>query len=206
MSCEACASSQCDPEVQRTIALSPWLAYAMAIGVPLDPYPLTITADFSAAGNPDPILEQTPGDDPLNRDFLIEEFDVDIQTTGAGSNAGSIFKPQQDIFYDQTSGIQVAIKRRGLYGKFYDQIPLKALPKMVSRKRPMPLLADQTLLMDFFVTTPLPAAATNITVSILARSATKDFVFKSDINAIFDCLDKMGYDTVWPRKLFLSAT
>lgn len=201
MGCEVCNR---DPEVQRLIALSPRLAYAVASGLPLIQYPFTITAGFSAAGNPDPVLAQTPSDDPLNRDFLIEEIDVDVQTPKF--NTGSLWKPEADLAYDYTSGIQASLTRRGLYGQAYDQMPLKAFPKMVSQGRPMPLLAEQTLLMSFFVTTPLPSCATNITITFLSRTTPKDWPFSTDLNKIFDCLDTAGYDTRPSRRMFSSAT
>jgi hypothetical protein len=201
MTCETCKR---DPEVQRLMALSPRLAFAVASGLPLLQYPFTITAGFTAAGIPEPILQQTPSDDPLNRDFLIEEIDVDIQTPNF--NTASLFKPEADLAYDYTSGIQGVMKRRGLYGQIYDQIPLKAFPKMVSQGRPMPLLAEQTLLIDFFVTTPLPSSATNITMTFLARTSPKDWIFSKDLNKIFGCLDELGYNTKGARSIFTSAT
>jgi hypothetical protein len=201
MTCDTCKR---DPEVQRLMGLSPWLAYAVMSGYPLLQYPFTITADFSAVGNPDPILAQTPSDDPLNRDFIIEEIDVDIQTPDF--NTASLFKPEADLAYNYTSGIQTVMRRRGLYGQIYDQMPLKALPKMVSQGRPMPLLADQTLLMDFYVTTPLPSDATNITITFLSRTSSHDWIFKQDIQKIFGCLDEGGYDTRGARRIFQSAT
>jgi hypothetical protein len=195
----------CSWEVQSLIGLSPSLAYAVASGLPLLTYPFTITANFTADGAAPPILAQTPSDDPLNRDFVIEEIDVDIQTPNF--NTASEFKPQADIFFDSTSGIQTTIKRRGIYGQVYNQIPLKAIPKMVSRKRPMPLLRDQKLLMDFFVTTPLATGgATNITVTFLARTAPHDSIWSLDINKTFERLDKLGYNTCWARRTFASAT
>ena len=193
----------CNPEVQRLIALSPRLAYAVMEGLPLVQYPFTTTAGFTAAGTPAPILDQLPSDDPLDRDFLIEGIDVDIQTPNF--NTGSLFKPEADLAYDFTSGIQVSIKQRGLYGRQYDQIPLKMLGKMCSEVRPMPLLMEQKLLTSFFVTTALPSSATNITITWVARTAPRDTVFRMDINKILDCLDAKGYITTWGRKIFEST-
>ena len=89
------------------------------------PYPFTITADFTAAGSPAPILDQVTGDDPLDRDILIQKVDVDIQTKDF--NTASLFKPEADLAYDYTSGIQATINQRGAFGRQYDQIPLKAV-------------------------------------------------------------------------------
>jgi len=193
-----------DPYVQRLIMVSPWLAYAVYLYGPLVQYPFTITADFTASGSPSPILNQVSGDDPLDRDILIEAIDVDIQTKDF--NTGSIFKPEADLAYDETSGIQTTITQRGAFGREYDQIPLKAIPKMVSELRPMCLLTEQKLLMSFYVTTPLPSDSTIITVTFLGRTSVKDAVFRMDINKILDTLEGLGYfvgDVT--RKLWASA-
>src|ERR1700723_3393040 len=107
----------CSWEVQSLIGLSPSLAYAVAVGLPLLPYPFTITANFTADGAAEPILNVVPSDDPLNRDFVIERIDIDIQTPNF--IPASIFKPQADDFFDSTSGIQATIMRRGIYGQVY---------------------------------------------------------------------------------------
>ena len=193
-----------DPYIQRLIGYSPFLAYAVYLYGPLVQYPFTIQAEFTASGNPAPVLNQVSGDDPLDRDILIEEIDVDIQTKDF--NAGSIFKPEADLAYDYTSGIQTTITQRGAFGREYDQISLKAVPKMVSESRPMCLLTEQKLLMSFYVTTPLPSDSTIITVTFLGCTSVKDAVFRMDINKILDTLEGLGYfvgETV--RKLWLSA-
>lgn len=192
-----------DPRIQRLLMQSPKLAYAEAIYGPLVPYPFTITAGFTAAGTPSPILNQVSGDDPFDRDLLLEGIDVDIQTPYF--NAGSLFKPEADIAYDMTSGIQATITQRGAFGRQYDQIPLKALPKVWSEERPGVLLTEQTLLMSFYVTTPLPSSTTTVTVTFLARTSLKDLVFRMDLDAIFTRLSELGYYTDQARKVFLSA-
>ena len=193
----------CDPEVQRLIPLSPRLAYGVMMGLPLIQYPFTTTAGFTAAGSPNPILDALPSDDPLDRDFLIEGIDLDIQTPYF--NTGSLFKPEADLAYDYTSGIQVTIEQRGLYGRQYDQIALKALPKICSELRPMPLLMEQKLLTSFFVTTPLPSSATNITITWIARTCPRDTVFRMDINKAFDCMAAKGYLVDYARRMFAST-
>jgi hypothetical protein len=196
---------ECSWEVQRLIGLSPSLAYAVAVGLPLLQYPFTITGDFTADGTPDPILDESPSDDPLDRDFIITGIDVDIQTPNF--NAGALFKPEADLAFDYTSGIQATIKRRGLYGQVYDQIPLKAVAKICSEQRPMPLLRDQKLLVSFYVTTPLATgAATNITLTFIAYTCPKDKLFALDLNDTFKKLDDLGYNTCWGRRVFDSAT
>jgi hypothetical protein len=197
-----------DPYIQRLMMISPWLAYAVYLYGPLVQYPFTITAGFTAAGTPAPILNQTSGDDPLDRDILISSVDVDIQTKDF--NTGSLFKPEADLAYDDTSGIQVIITQRGALGRQYDLIPLKAVPKMVSDSnccggRPMCLLAEQKLLVSFFVTTPLPSDSTIVTMTFLGMTSVKDAVFRMDPSVIFDALDALGYFTDQARKLWLSA-
>ena len=197
-----------DPYIQKLIMVSPWLAYAVYLYGPLVQYPFTITAGFSAAGSPAPILNQTSGDDPLDRDILIAAVDIDIQTQHF--NTGSLFKPEADLAYDDTSGIQVTIKQRGAFGREYDQIPLKAVPKMVTDTqccggRPMCLLTEQKLLVSFFVTTPLPSDSTIVTMTFLGMTSVKDGVFRKDINVIIDELENLGYYVDQARKLWLSA-
>lgn len=192
-----------DPYIQRLIGYSPFLAYAVYLYGPLVPYPFTITGDFTAAGSPAPILNQVSGDDPIDRDILIERIDVDIQTKDF--NTGSVFKPEADLAYDYTSGIQTTITQRGAFGREYDQIPLKAVPQMVDDLRPICLLTEQKLLMSFFVTTPLPSDSTIVTVTFLGRTSVKDAVFRMDINKILDALDGLGYFVDQARKLWLSA-
>ena len=185
-----------DPYIQRLIMVSPFLAYSVYLYGPLVQYPFTITANFNASGSPAPILNQVSGDDPLDRDILISAVDVDIQTKDF--NTASIFKPEADLAYDETSGIQTTITQRGAFGRQYDQIPLKAVPKMVSDThccggRPMCLLTEQKLLMSFFVTTPLPSDSTIVTVTFLGLTSVKDAIFRRDINDIFEKLDALGY-------------
>jgi hypothetical protein len=192
-----------DPYIQRLMMFSPWLAYGVYLYGPLIPYPFTVTAAFTAAGTPAPILDQSPDDNPLSRDLLIEEIDVDIQTKDF--NTASLFKPEADLAYDYTSGIQTTIEQRGAFGRQYDQIPLKGMVKMVSERRPLALLKCQKLLMSFYVTTPLPSDSTVITVTFLAMTCLKDPVFRMDPNLILDKLDALGYVTDQARKVFLSA-
>jgi hypothetical protein len=191
-----------DPYIQRLLMRSPSLAYAAAMYGPLVSYPFTITASFTASGSPAPILNQTSGDDPLDRDILIEDVDVDIQTKDF--NTGSLFKPEADLAYDDTSGIQVTITQRGAFGKQYDQIPLKAVPKMVQRA-PMMLLQEQKLLVSFFVTTPLPSDSTVVTMTFLGLTSLKDPPFRMDPEKLFDKLAELGYYVDQARKVFLSA-
>ncbi|HXB28141.1 MAG TPA: hypothetical protein VNV25_25650 [Gemmatimonadaceae bacterium] len=192
-----------DPYIQWLLMKSPALAYGVVLYGPLVPYPFTITAAFTAAGSPSPILNQVSGDDPLDRDILIPAIDVDIQTKDF--NTASIFKPEADLAYDETSGLQVTITQRGAFGKQYDQIPLKAVPKTVSRLDPMCLLEEQKLLMSFFVTTPLPSDSTVVTVTMLGLTSQKDAVFRMDTNVIFDKLEALGYWVDQARCFWLSA-
>lgn len=193
-----------DPYIQRLLMLSPRLAYAEAV-YGLSPFPFTVTGSFTAAGSPAPIIQQVPDDNPFDRDLLIEGVDIDIQTKDF--NTGSIFKPEADLAYDYTSGIQTTIEFRGAFGQLYDQIPLKAIAdqKMFSEHRPMALLMDQKLLMSFYVTTPLPSDSTIITVTFLARTSRKDPAMRMGMDVVFDKLDALGYDTTLARPLFLSA-
>ena len=193
-----------DPQIQRLLMASPKLAYAEAVYGPLVPYPFTITASFTAAGSPAPIIEQVPDDNPLDRDILIEAVDIDIQTKDF--NTGSLFKPEADLAYNYTSGIQATIEQRGSFGRQYNQIPLKAVMSWASKRRPVVLLTEQKLLMSFYVTTPLPSDSTVITVTFQGRTSLKDVVMRMDVNKVFDALDALGYDTAAARKVFVSAT
>jgi hypothetical protein len=188
-----------DPYIQTLIMRSPWLAYAVYLYGPLVPYPFTITADFTAAGSPAPILNQVSGDDPLDRDILIRKVGVDIQTKDF--NTASIFKPEADLAYDYTSGIQATVTQRGAFGRQYDQVPLKDIDGIC----PTVLLNDQKLLVSFFVTTPLPSDSTVVTLTFYGETSLKDAVFRMDPNKIFDCLEQLGYFVDQARKLWLSA-
>jgi len=192
-----------DPYIQWLLMKSPSLAYGMALYGPLVPYPFTITADFTASGSPSPVLNQVSGDDPLDRDILISAIDVDIQTKDF--NTASIFKPEADLAYDETSGIETTITQRGAFGRIYDQIPLKAVPKMVSDKRPICLLKEQKLLMSFFVTTPLPSDSTIITVTFLGETSVKDPPFRMDPDKMLDALGELGYYVDQAKALWLRA-
>ncbi|MDE2022192.1 MAG: hypothetical protein KGI71_04780 [Patescibacteria group bacterium] len=192
-----------DPRIQRLLMMSPRLAYAEVMYGPLVPYPFTITANFTAAGTPAAILDQVSGDDPIDRDLLIEGVDVDIQTPNF--NTASLFKPEADLAYDFTSGIETTITQRGAFGRQYDQIPLKALPKVWTEGHPGVLLTEQTLLMSFYVTTPLPSNSTIITVTFLAMTSLKDRCFRMGMDDVFKALDEAGYFTERARAVFLSA-
>ena len=188
-----------DPYIQSLLMRSPWLAYAVYLYGPLVSYPFTITADFTASGSPSPILNQVSGDDPLDRDILVRRVGVDIQTKDFAT--GSIFKPEADLAYDLTSGIQATITQRGAFGKQYDQIPLKDIEGVC----PMMLLTEQKLLVSFFVTTPLPSDSTIVTLTFYGETSVKDAVFRMDINVIMSKLEELGYFVDQARKLWLSA-
>lgn len=188
-----------DPYIQKLLMRSPWLAYAVYLYGPLVSYPFTITANFTAAGSPAPILNQVSGDDPLDRDILIHKVGVDIQTKDF--NAASIFKPEADLAYDYTSGIQATVTQRGAFGKQYDQIPLKDIDALC----PMMLLTEQKLLVSFFVTTPLPSDSTVVTLTFYGETSQKDAVFRMDPNKILDSLEALGYFVDQARAFWLSA-
>lgn len=194
-----------DPYIQRLLMRSPFLAYAVYLYGPLVPYPFTITGNFAAAGSPAPILNQVSGDDPIDRDILIRGVDVDIQTKDF--NTGSIFKPEADIAYDYTSGIQATITQRGAFGRQYDQIPLKAIAdkKFASEECPVCLLTEQKLLVSFFVTTPLPSDSTIVTLTFEGLTSVKDAVFRMDVNKVIDNLEALGYFVDQARELWKSA-
>ena len=42
--------------------------------------------------------------------------------------------------------------------------------------------------------------------TFLARTAPHDSIFSLDLNATFDRLDKLNYNTCWARRTFASAT
>lgn len=188
-----------NPEAQRLVAYSPRLAYAVAIGLPLVPYPFTVTGTFATSGQPEALTELTPSSD-LDRDVLVEAIDVDIQTKDFAT--GDIMKPQADHFYDETSGIQARLTSRGLFGRRFDYLPLKAIPKLVSDFRPWCIPMDNKLLVDLQVTTPLPSDSTVVTLSFLARTAPKDSVFRLGIDKIFDCLEEMSIDVAVARRIW----
>lgn len=195
---------QANPEAQRLLAYSPRLAYAVAIGLPLVPYPFRIVGTFEDSGQPDPLEELLPSTD-LDRDVLIEGIDVDIQTpnfaTGGGDGA-DVMKPQADFYYDETSGIQARLTSRGLFGRQFDYQALKTLPRLVSESRPWCIPLDNKLLCDLQVTTALPSAGTVVTLSFLARTAPKDAIFRMSIIKIFDCLCELGFDVEAARALW----
>ncbi len=187
-------------EVIELIARSPRLAIARAWDLDFCPYIFTVTGDFSSAGSPQAILAVEPSQ-KVQRDLLIMAIDVDIQTKD--QDTGDVFKPQSDFFYDKTSGIQTRIYIDGYNKRTTPYFPLGAVPEMVGKKdRPWTFLEEQSLTMDFVVTTPLPSDSTIITVTYVCSTPAPDIVFRMSATEAFCELDKLGYTTKYGRQAF----
>lgn len=193
------SQAQCNPQAQALVAKSPRLALACAWDLDFVPYVFTITGTFSTAGSPDPLLALTPSKN-IQVDLLVQTIDVDVQTANAFT--GDEFKPQNDWYYDATSGIQTRIAIDGYNRRSTPYFPLKALPAFASPEAPWTLLEEQALSMDFSVTTALPSAGTVITVTYVCRTPAGDQVFRMSSTEAFNCLDQLGYCTEWGRKSF----
>src|SRR5579885_3092965 len=88
-------------EVEWLMLRSPVLAYARARGLAFEPFIMTVSTTFSAAGtatNPDNQQAQYSA-----RDVMFHAVDVDIQDPN--SFAGQLWKAERDYYFAMTSGL-----------------------------------------------------------------------------------------------------
>lgn len=200
---------ECRQEVVDLLNVSPRLALAVAEGKQFVPYIFVVSDSWTTSGSPDPLLNVPSDPTNIQQDLLIQNIDVDIQTKDF--NTGSVLKPEADLAYDLTSGIQCDMRIEGFAERATPYFPLKALPSLGpvgspggAFRRPWVLLADQNLFMDFAVTTPLPSDSTIVTCTFTC-STPMPYSYKMDQGKACDILEKLGYCVDGARKQFCAC-
>lgn len=185
-------------DVIDMMGISPHLALALAEGKRFIPYVFVVSDSWTTTGSPAPLLNVNTDPTNINQDVLILSVDVDIQTKDF--NTGAILKPEADLAYDLTSGIQCDVRITGFQATSTPYFPLKALPSFGgvgsgvggAFRRPWALLADQEMQMDFSVTTPLPSDSTVITCTFTCTTPAQ-YKYAKDRGKVFDRLAELGY-------------
>jgi hypothetical protein len=201
---------ECDPEVQELINVSPRLALAKAEGKQFVPYIFVVTDSWTTSGTPDPLLDVESNPTNIQQDLLVLQVDVDIQTPSF--NTGSVLKPEADLAYNQTSGIQCDVRIIGFAERATPYFPLKDLPSFGAVgsgaggtfRKPWALLAEQNLVMDFVVTTPLPSSSTIITCTFTCATPMP-YSYRMDQGQACDRLEKMNYCVDLARQQFCAC-
>ncbi|MHB8563331.1 MAG: hypothetical protein ACYDDA_05165 [Acidiferrobacteraceae bacterium] len=195
-------------EVQDLISVSPRLALAVAQRKSFVPYVFVVSASWSTSVTPQPLLNVESNPTNIDMDLLILSIDVDVQTPNF--NAGSLLKPEADLAYDLTSGIQCDVRIEGFLERATPYFPLKALPSFGTVgagaagafRNPWALLADQNLYMDFIVTTALPSSSTVITCTYTCAYPVPYGYYRMDYGKALDELESCGYCIDGARKQF----
>jgi hypothetical protein len=184
--------------VDWLIPKSPRLALARALGVDMVPFVFTISVNFSAAGSAT-ITDQGPNK-PISRDVLLYAIDIDLQNPAGFT--GDEFKPQSDFFFAYTSGIQAAVNIYGAQKRRMPYAPLRAVNHYCSPDEPWVVTEEQIPSMDFTTTTPLPFAGITVTVSFVGKTPATDTTFRMSPVDAFNCLEQMGYQVDYARRLW----
>lgn len=167
---------------------SPRLAYAVARGIPLAPWYLTLSATFSTTTQA--VAANRATDQKLVQDTIITKIDYQIQNLNTPTSNFSSFAANQ---FATQSGIQARMKVIGgpRYAVVDDFMPISLLPN-----RPCGWLlgATQGVSMDFQSTMTLPFVPLIVTVTLYGETTYWDKLFDMPPATALKLLSEMGYD------------
>ena len=192
-----------DPgKILRLAQYSPQIALAIVEGATFAPYLANIRASFVDATNTlNPVSFDTGN---LSQCSVCDSIEYEIDAPNAFP--GTQLKPFTDYFYGLQSGIQATLlvgvgggaPRYAVADTF---TPLRSLLHAVGDAWPdgWVLQYNQTVVMQFQQTMPVPTYPTNITVTFrLWMPAGTDRYFMMDTVAARSELKKNGWNVQWP--------
>jgi len=199
----ACGGCGDDPQVWRLIqAGSPRLALARASGIAIVPLVFNIRAmfpDTSTVDVPTVGMEGNQGGSPyrLVQDCLFDSFMFRVQNESETANLNQ-FQAESDYYYNYQGGIEAILSVEGQprYTVVSHYTPLSTIADAFNGNSHWPygwiLKPNQTLLMSFHATVPLPTAPMEVICSFRVWTTASDGDVPSNRQA-FEQLCDMGY-------------